>query len=117
MGDLGCCSAIGEHSLVVHGSQPCEADWDIQVLDLEMSAQHRKLREAYWIDKCKAKLNRGVGIRCIGKDVNLKSVTFGVVGTRIVPNGSVMGVKRKPGTFLRSGVGCQAQPATTGAQL
>ena len=86
--DLCNCSAIGEHSYVIHGSQPNRVDWDVNVLDVEMSTQYRKLREAYWIARCNARLNRGMGVKCILKEISFGKSMFGAVGARLVPSGN-----------------------------
>ena len=64
----------------------------------------------------KAKLNRGVRVKCIVSDINLEKSKFGAVGARIVLDGKIRkGVVKKPGVSMRSAAGCSLQPVGTGA--
>jgi hypothetical protein len=64
----GSSSAIGEHCLVAHGTQPERENWDVQILAKHKRTQDRKEMEAKEINNLKPNLNRDCGVHIIRKD-------------------------------------------------
>jgi hypothetical protein len=61
-------SAVGEHSLITHGTQPKAELWDVEILDHQVKTQDRKFMEAKMIHECKPTVNRDNGTLIILSD-------------------------------------------------
>ena len=59
------CSAVGEHSVKIHGEQPKFENWVFKILDYSKKTQDRKTLEALHIYKNKPSLNRDLGVNFI----------------------------------------------------
>jgi hypothetical protein len=58
-------SAIAEHSIKSHGTQPSIEMWDFEVLDTSRRTQDRKTLEALYIMRIRPSLNRDKGVHVI----------------------------------------------------
>jgi hypothetical protein len=61
-------SALGEHQLTAHGTQPSRSNWDVEILDRCKKPQHRKELEARRIYLSQPVLNRDTGVHIISKN-------------------------------------------------
>jgi hypothetical protein len=62
-------SALGEHSLSKHGSQPSPDSWMFSILHVNPRTQYRKTLEAVEIYKKKPSLNRDAGVNFVIGDI------------------------------------------------
>ena len=64
-------SAIGQHSIQVHGVQPCFDNWVFKILEFSNRTQDRKTLEALHIHRNKPTLNRDRGVGLFLANVKL----------------------------------------------